>query len=180
MTTSTFPSLVQTAHPQADADVTPSEPYASLMRYKRWADQQLFAALLGRPDIDADPTAAIVREIVGHFHAVDCIFQAHLRGLPHAFTTTSLESAATLLQLRDMVSTVDDWYVDFATRVSGEALAEPLTLRFTDGKQRVLSRADVLLHVSHHGAYHRGNIGVLMRAMGFELLPDRFTTFLEH
>lgn len=156
-----------------------SEPYASLMRYKRWADEQLFAALLGRSNIEAEPQIDFIREIIGHFHVVDRIFQAHLQGVAHAFTGTRLQGASTLMQLKDEVSAVDQWYVDYAQSVASDALVEKLPVRFTDGTEKVLTRAAVLLHISHHGAYHRGNVGVLMRMLGMDLPPDRFFNFID-
>ena len=156
-----------------------SEPYASLMRYKRWADDQLFALLLGRPDIEAEPQTEILREIVGHFHVVDRIFQAHLQGVPHGFTATRLPDARSLTQLRDEVAAVDRWYVDYTQGVGRDTLLEPRSIRFTDGTEKVFTRADMLVHVSHHGAYHRGNAGVLLRMMGMELPPDRFIDYVD-
>jgi len=79
------------------------------MRYKRWADEQLFAALLSRSNIEAEPQTEIIREILGHFHVVDRIFQAHLQGVPHAFASTRLQGASTLMHLKDEVSAVDQW-----------------------------------------------------------------------
>ena len=167
------------ARGDAASGAGPHEPYASLMRYKRWADEQLFAALLGRSNIEAEPQIDFIREILGHFHVVDRIFQAHLQRVPHAFTSTRLPGPSTLTELRDEVSVVDQWYVDHARSVGSDALVEQLPVRFTDGKQRVLSRAAVLLHISHHGTYHRGNVGVLMRSMGIDLPPDRFFDFID-
>ncbi len=155
------------------------DPYVSMMRYKRWSDAQLLTALLARPNIEAEPSFALIREILGHFHVVDCIFKAHLEGAPHGFTTTRLDGAPTLLQLRDRVSVVDQWYVDYVERTDHAALGEALSVRFTDGKPAVLRRAEMILHIAHHGAYHRGNVGVLMRSMGMELPPDRITNFID-
>jgi uncharacterized damage-inducible protein DinB len=154
------------------------EPYASLMRYKQWADEHLLATLLARPGIEEEAQAPILREIVGHYHVVDRIFRAHLEGVPHGYTGTRLEGASTLAEMRDEVVSTDRWYVEHARSVGRDALAERLPIRFTDGTQMVLTRSDVLLHVSQHGTYHRGNAGVVLRMMGIELPPDRFTDYV--
>lgn len=173
-------ALAAGATPPARAAVRDAhEPYASLMRYKRWADEELFTTLLGRPDIEAQPQAAILREIVGHFHAVDRIFQAHLQGVTHAFTSTRLQDSLSLTQLQEEVLAVDRWYVDHSERVGSDTLRERLPIRFTDGSEKIFTRADVLLHVSHHGTYHRGNAGVLLRMMGMDLPADRFIDYVE-
>jgi uncharacterized damage-inducible protein DinB len=154
-------------------------PYASLMRYKRWADADLFETLLARPDIETEPHAEILREIIGHFHVVDRIFQAHLQGVSHAFTATRLQEAPGLTQLQDEVAAVDQWYVDYADSIGRDTLGEERAIRFTDGTEKTFTVADMLLHVSHHGAYHRGNAGVLLRMMSMELPADRFIDYVE-
>jgi len=173
METSTSREL-ELEHTHAAAD----DPHAGLMRYKRWADEQLFAALLVRHGIEAEPQGQLIREVIGHFHVVDRIFQAHLQGVPHAFTGTRLQGVSTLTELRDEVAAVDRWYVDHARSVGRDALAEQLHVRFTDGTEKVLTRADVLLYVAQHGTYHRGNVGVLMHMLGMEPPPDRFIDYL--
>jgi uncharacterized damage-inducible protein DinB len=56
----------------------------------------------------------------------------------------------------------------------------PLFRRYvlTDGERQVLTRADILLYVSLHGAGHRGQVGLLLRKCGAEPPPDRFTNYL--
>lgn len=174
MTTNASPSFPDEARSAADAH----EPYASLMRYKQWADAHLFATLLARPGIDEEPQAPILREIIGHYHVVDRIFRAHLEGVPHAFTGTRLEGVSTLTEMRDEVAATDGWYVEHTQSIGRDVLAERLSIRFTDGTQRVFTRSDVLLHVAQHGTYHRGNAGVVLRMMGIELPPDRFTDYV--
>lgn len=163
---------------RCDPTAEPSNPYASLMLYKRWADDHLLAALLARPGIEDEPQTALIREVVGHFHVVDRIFQAHLRGVPHDLTGTRLEQSLSLTQLRAEIATVDQWLVGYAQSVGSEALAERLSIRLTDGTAKVFSRAEMLLHLSQHGTYHRGNVGVLMRMLGMELPPDRYIDYV--
>jgi uncharacterized damage-inducible protein DinB len=155
--------------------INESRPYASLMRYKRWADAQLFSAVL---DGRAEPQAALLREIIGHLHVVDRIFQAHLQGVPHAFTSTRLPDAVCLTDLCRDVAAVDDWLVDHAEHADAATLAAPLSIRFTDGTRRVFTRAEILLHLSHHGAYHRGNADVVLRMLGMAPLPDRYLDYV--
>ena len=162
-----------------DLDDAARAPFVALLRYKLWADEHLLAALLARPELEAEPHAVLIREVIGHYHAVDRIFQAHLLGTEHGFTSPRLPETATFAELSKEVARVDRWFVDYALGVDRAALAERLSVRFTDGATRVLTRADVLLYVVQHGTYHRGNVGVLMRMLGLEPAPDRFIDYLD-
>ena len=51
-------------------------------------------------------------------------------------------------------------------------------VKFTDGQEQVLTRSDILLYVSLHGAGHRAQVSLFMRMRGLEPPPDRFTNFL--
>jgi uncharacterized damage-inducible protein DinB len=152
-----------------------SDLLLSLMRYKAWADADLLRTVLALPALLAAPEGGYVTAIVRHFHTVDCIFKAHLLGVPHAYTSAN---PATLSELQPRVATIDEWYVQYARNVSPRDLEEAQDVKFTDGQEQVLTRSDILLHVSLHGAGHRGNISLLIRKLGAEPPPDRFTSYL--
>lgn len=150
----------------------------SLMRYKLWADADLIATVLAHPALAAVPEAPYFPGIIRHYHTVDCIFRAHLLGIPHEFTSTNPAEPATLLELQPRVQAIDDWYVDYVARVDEHELAQPLQVKFTDGQEQVLTRSEILLYVSLHGAGHRGQVSLLLRKCGAEPPPDRFTNYL--
>jgi uncharacterized damage-inducible protein DinB len=137
----------------------PSDELVSILLYKRWAGRYV---------------AAIMR----HVHTVDCIFRAHLLGTSHTYTSANPEEPRTLGELDQRMAATDDWYVEYARSLDARRLGEALDVTFTDGDRQRLTRWEVLLHVSHHGAYHRGNVGILLRIAGAGALPDRFTSYL--
>jgi uncharacterized damage-inducible protein DinB len=163
--------------PPTRADGTPN-PMLSLMRYKRWADAELMSAVLAHPTLGAAPDAEYVPVIIRHFHTVDCIFKAHLLGLPHAYSSANPAEPAALADLQQQMREVDDWYVEYTLELTEHQLGQALQVKFTDGDQRVLTRSDILLHVSLHGAYHRGNVGVLLQKCGAAPPPDGFASYL--
>ena len=57
-------------------------------------------------------------------------------------------------------------------KVPAAALREVIEFTFTDGDAGRMSREEMLLHVVSHGAYHRGNIGQVLRR---SRLPRRAT-----
>jgi len=150
----------------------------SLMRYKMWADAELMRAVLALPSLVAAPEGAFVTAIIRHFHTADCVFRAHLLGIPHDYTSANPLEPATLAELGPRVAAIDERYVSYTRDLDANDLWQALHVRFTDGDEQLLTRSDILLHVSLHGAYHRGNVGILLRKHGLEPLPDRFTTFL--
>jgi uncharacterized damage-inducible protein DinB len=148
------------------------------MRYKRWADAELLTAARGLSLWRRWLAGRFVAAIVRHVHAVDCIFRAHLLGVSHSFTTVNPAQPTELSELEERVRATDDWFVDYARTLDARRTGESLNVTFTDGDRQQLTRAEVLLHISHHGAYHRGNVGILLRIVGAGALPDRFTSYL--
>jgi uncharacterized damage-inducible protein DinB len=156
----------------------PSETVVSLMRYKQWADAELVSAARGLRWLGRVLVGRFVTTIIRHFHTVDSIFRAHLLARPHSFTSANPAEPATLAELEERMRDVDAWYVEYAQDLDERALGEPVNVTFTDGGRQVLTRSDILLHVSQHGAYHRGNVGILLKIGGAGPLPDRFTSYL--
>lgn len=166
---------------QADAasNTTTSAPTTllSLMRYKAWADADLMRVVLGLSSL-GDPEGGYVTAIVRHFHTVDCIFKAHLLGVPHEYTSTNPSEPNTLAELEPRLSAVDEWYVEYARQLHERDLGQAVQVTFTDGQQQVLTRSEILLYVSLHGAGHRAQVSLLLRKCGAEPPPDRFTNYL--
>jgi uncharacterized damage-inducible protein DinB len=148
------------------------------MLYKRWADAELMNAVLALPILATAPEGRHVTAIIRHFHTVDCIFKAHLLGLPHEYTSANPAEPATLAELQPRVSAVDQWFLEYTRNLDERVSREALHVKFTDGQQQVLTRSDILLHVSQHGTYHRGNVGVLLRQLGATPPPDAITSYL--
>jgi len=155
-----------------------SELMHSLMRYKAWADADLLRAAIALPAIATAPEGGYVTAIIRHFHTVDCIFRAHLLAIPHPYTSPNPPEPTTLSELQPDVTAIDAWYVEYARNLDERALGEVLCVTFTDGQQQVLTRSDILVHVSLHGAGHRAQVGLLFRMLGADPPPDRFTNYI--
>lgn len=166
------------AQVQVNRAALTSDTMVSLMRYKQWADEDLMHAAAGLSRFGRALVGKYVVAIVRHFHTVDCIFRAHLLGVDHGFTSANPTEPTTLAELHERVVLVDEWYVEYARALDARRLGETLDITFTDGDRQRLTRSDMLLHVAQHGAYHRGNVGILLRVGGAGALPDRFTSYL--
>lgn len=150
----------------------------SLMRYKRWADADLLSAALALPSTFPDKEAGYISALIRHYHTVDCIFQAHLFGVPHKYSSPNPAEPATLAELQRAVSAIDEWYVDYTNKLEERELSQVLQVTFTDGSQQALRRSDILLHVSQHGTGHRAQVSLLLKFFGIEPPPDRFANYV--
>lgn len=155
-----------------------SSSHASLMFYKRWADAELIQAALALPASFPAKELGYIVAIIRHYHTVDCIFRAHLLGIPRKYTSPNPTEPATLTELQACVAETDEWYVDYASKLDPRALGEVLRVTFTDGAQQALSRGDILLHISQHGTGHRAQVALLLKLCGIEAPPDRFTNYV--
>ena len=148
----------------------------SLFDQKAAFNREFFAALAGAP-LSAENRHIAIRTL-NHIHTVDRIFAAHLRGEPNGFTASNTTATPTLPELRAAVEQVDGWYVDYVRALAPEQFEEVLSFRFTDGDAGRMSREEILAHVIHHGAHHRGNVGMLMKQIDQPPPRDLFTRYL--
>lgn len=151
---------------------------SSLFAQKSWANTELFNALAA---LDAGPHAALLHGAVrtlNHIHVVDRIFQAHLQGRPHGYSATNTAHTPTLDDLQFAVAETDAWFEAHVAALSAPELTERLHFRFTDGDAGTMSHEEMLFHVIHHGAYHRGNVGQLLKSASLAPPRDLFTKFL--
>lgn len=151
----------------------------SLFAYKAWADTELLAAL-DTFDSERHPdTFHAMLHTLDHANVVDRIFRSHLSGTATSqFKATHSEPMPSLVELREIVRSTDDWYLRFASSISAEHLKHRMHFTFTDGDQGSMSGEEMLLHVITHGAYHRGSIGQILEEAGASSPPDSLTKFL--
>lgn len=156
-----------------------SHPCLQLVAYKQWADRSLYELARGVLERMDAADAAILMQILDHMHAVDRIFQHHLRGVPHTFQAPRSRQMPDFDRLDDSVRDTDEWYVAHVRTLTDGDLAQPVDFTFTSGKPARMERGEILLHVCLHGQYHRGNAGALLQLRGFTLVRDGFTDYLE-
>jgi uncharacterized damage-inducible protein DinB len=109
---------------------------------------------------------------------VDRIFAAHLCATGHQFQGTNTPETPTVDQLRESISESDDWYQQYVAQLDDKSLIESISFAFTDGDRGTMTREEMLFHILAHGAYHRGNVGMVLSSCGIERPKDTFTRFL--
>lgn len=149
----------------------------SLFGYKAWANSELFALLATVPSEHSEQLHTCIRTL-NHIHVVDQIFRAHLAGEPRPFGATNTKETPSLSLLRRDVATTDAWYVNYVADLSPANLFEVIDFTFTDGDSGRMSREEILLHVITHGAYHRGNVGQVLKFISVVPPRDLYTKFL--
>lgn len=149
----------------------------SLFAYKAWANAELFAVLEKLTAAQAESLQACIRTL-NHIYVVDRLFRARLAGEPAPFHATNTKETPSLAQLRSDVAATDAWYQDFVGNADDAALARVLSFTFADGDAGRMSVEEILLHVTAHGAYHRGNVGQMLKAIDVAPPRDLYTKFL--
>ena len=144
----------------------------TLVAHTAWANRQMFGALGAVESFDSRPGADLIRRALDHIHVVRCIFQAHLQGMPHAFTAPQRAAFPNLAELDREFEAIDGWYVDAVASLSNEELGRRRDVRFTDGKLLAMTAAEMVLHVVTHTIHHRGNIDVVMLQTGMPRRRD--------
>lgn len=150
----------------------------SLFAQKSWANNELFGVMA---TLAADPHPAEVHaaiRMLNHIHVVDRIFRAHLLGEPHGYAATNTDATPGLGELEFQVAETDAWFEAYASGLSADALQQRIEFHFTDGDAGTMTREEMLLHVITHGAYHRGNVGQMLKAISVVPPRDLFTKFL--
>ncbi len=150
----------------------------SLFAQKSWANSELFSLLA---TLDATQQAAALHtatRTLNHIFVVDRIFRAHLLGEAHGYDATNTEATPPLDELHFSVAETDAWFEAYAGAIAPDALGERLAFRFTDGDTGTMTRQEMLTHVITHGAYHRGNVGQVLKSIAVAPPRDLLTKFL--
>jgi len=92
----------------------------TLMRYKAWANELVFAAVAKLPEAELTAPRQIVfgslLRTLNHVYAMDEVWRAHLEGRPHGYPTRNPDACPSLPELRDAQSGIDAWFVRYARR----------------------------------------------------------------
>ena len=147
-------------------------------RYKAWANTEILASIAKIDSVRHPEQWRLAIRLMNHTCVVDRIFAAHLSGATHEFQGTNTHETPSLDQLRNSIEASDDWYQQYVSWVPRADLCKPVSFVFTDGDRGSMTREEMLSHVLFHGAYHRGNVGMILTSCGIDRPKDTFTRFL--
>ncbi|MES2582652.1 MAG: DinB family protein [Pseudomonadota bacterium] len=151
---------------------------SSLFAQKSWANRELFDALATlAPAGHADRLHTAIRTL-NHIYVVDRIFRAHLLNERHGYTASNTTETPELGALHFAVAETDNWFESYVSELDDSKLEQSLAFQFTDGDTGTMTREEMLFHVLTHGAYHRGNVGQILKDLSVTPPRDLLTKFL--
>jgi uncharacterized damage-inducible protein DinB len=137
-----------------------------LARYSAWANSLLYLALGELPEIElTNPRQIIFGNLIrtlNHVYTIDRVWQAHLEGRAHGFTTRTPDVAMSFPDLRVAQAALDTWYIRYAEEMSDRVGEETVDFTFIGGGDGSMTRSTIVLHVVNHTTYHRGHIAAMM------------------
>ena len=151
---------------------------ASLFAQKSWANRELFDVVASVTSTEHAASLHTAIRTLNHIYVVDRIFRAHLAGGTHPYTATNTPETPELGELHFTVTETDLWFENYVSNIGAPALAESLAFQFTDGDSGRMTREEMLFHVLTHGAYHRGNVGQILKGISVAPPRDLLTKFL--
>lgn len=150
----------------------------SLFAHKTWANAELFDVLETVSTQEHATQVHTAIRTLNHIYVVDRIFRAHLVGEAHGYSATNTKETPALCDLHAAVSETDAWFENYIASLDDAELSEAIAFQFTDGEAGRMVREEILLHVITHGAYHRGNVGQVLKGISVAPPRDLYTKFL--
>ena len=145
---------------------------SSLLRYKSWADNILYDSLSQLPDtvlVEKRPMLfGNMLALLNHVFAMDVAWRSNPQGGRHEMQTRNPENPLAFTQLREKQSAINTWYQEYAGRLYGSELNDPVEFTFIGGGEGCMRRVEILQHVVKHATYHRGHIEGAMYQIGVE------------
>ena len=141
-----------------------------LFEHLVWADERVLAGLRAGPHVD--PRAL---ELYGHVVGAEHVWLARLHERPARSEVWPRLSVAEAGALAAENAAGFRALIESATR---DELARQIPYRNSAGASFRSTVEDMLLHVALHGAYHRGQIALLVRAAGGEPQPTDYIAFV--
>ena len=139
-----------------------------LLAHMRWADDIVADAL----STGETPEPESVR-LLAHIAAVEHLWYSRILGRP---AEIAVWPALSVAEARAVANQHADLFDALVTGADESALARRVAYRNSKGQAYESSVVDIVIHVSMHGGYHRGQIARQLRAAGRE---PPYTDYIE-
>jgi uncharacterized damage-inducible protein DinB len=147
-----------------------TDVFQKLVSHLVWADAAVLAALRESPGSD---TRGVT--LYAHVVGAEAVWIARIAGrTPEVavWPTLSLDEAAALARHNA------DELASIIAASTADDFAHEIEYRNSAGVQFRSTLEDILLHVALHGAYHRGQISLVIRGGGGEPAPSDFIAYV--
>jgi uncharacterized damage-inducible protein DinB len=141
-----------------------------LAEYNAWADKTLFAAMSKLPEGSVyQETKTLFKSMVGtlnHNYQVDLIWQAHLCGTQHGFTSRRDILHSRFEDLMRAQTEANSRLLDWAKQQTSDSFSESVDFCFVSGQPARMQRGAMFLHIITHKTYHRGWVSQMFFELG--------------
>jgi uncharacterized damage-inducible protein DinB len=135
-------------------------------RYNAWSNKIWYDAIAALPPGEAlKERTSLFKNMVhtmNHNYIVDTIWRAHLEGRDHGLSARNTKDHPPLDDLRRAHEESDAWYIHWSDKQTDETIVDRRPVTLIGGNRVVMSLGEMLLHLYHHTAYHRGYVGDMM------------------
>jgi uncharacterized damage-inducible protein DinB len=128
--------------------------------YDAWANSEVLAGLKAE---DGSPQLVRPLQLLAHIVAAEQLWLERIQKHPQSLPVWP---EFTLAQCETHLGELHELWDDHTSRLSTDALAEPITYTNSKAESWTNTVQDILTHVLFHSAYHRGQIAILIRASG--------------
>jgi uncharacterized damage-inducible protein DinB len=122
--------------------------------YSKWANSRILETIGELPvsEITKIREAAFdgILPTLAHMNIINRIWQGHLLGKDHGYTSRRSQIIDTLDQYSHQLNEIGDWYISYVNSLNEQELNEKVFFNFVDGGSGEMNRSDILLHMSHH------------------------------
>lgn len=144
---------------------------ARLFRHMWWADEAVREALERAGDRAPPRAVALYAHVLG----AELVWLDRVEGAAPSVAVWPETDLAGCLQLAQRAR---ERYEAFLRSLTEEILPRPVRYTNSAGQSFATPLEDILLHVALHGAYHRGQIALLLRDAGAEPAPTDYIAFV--
>lgn len=144
---------------------------ASLQHFRRLFEYEKWCAPRVRTSLESIPAAAHADDrypralmLVGHIAAAQLLWLWRIAG--GTAPTTPFPDVSTLEHTFSLLGEGIAAWQDYLSRCPEETLSQVVHYRTTTGVTYENTVEEILTHVLLHGAYHRGQIALLVRQLG--------------
>lgn len=150
----------------------------SQFQYKQWSDQRMLAAIQDLDQIKFSENYAFICQQLNHMRIVEDLFMARLLGEAQPHPKTNSVTTPNFNLLKQAVLTSDQNYLKLIQQIEKNQLQKQINFTFTDEQKGSMQVQEILFHIIHHGAYHRGSIARALDQSEVTHPADSYTMFL--
>ena len=131
--------------------------YKKIFLYEKWANLQVADALLSIPDIPEKPLS-----LLSHIINAQKIWLGRIK---NENPNTQVWQIYDRTEIKDKINHSSSGLLEFIESISGNDIKKMISYKNTRGDKFTTAIEDMLIHLTHHSAYHRGQIVLLIKDM---------------